>query len=147
MRVTAGGDDDDDDEDDTKTSKTTTKRKRGRPRRTESEEEDQDEKESYPRSECQSMLDSAWKTVESTHSAQDFTPFIALFYAGIRTTANRGYKESDITKSVAKIFHLEQDQVLQHLSEFVENQNRANSKDHKDGKDHKANPNKKRRTE
>ena len=101
------------------------------------DEKDQDvdlengaEENGYCEVECKAHLKSAWEMVEETHSSQDFTPFIAMFYYSMQKELadKEGYGEGDLTRMVANAFHLKQDQVFEHLSEFLEIENERKKK-------------------
>ena len=119
-------------------------RKRGRPRKRrkgdddEKEREKEDEEEGESQSgvveddkereaeakedglnEVDSALASSWKMVSGTHSSADFTPFIAMFYFGLRRHSAL-QEEQEALEATANVFHLDEEQVLEHLSAFKE---------------------------
>merc|ERR1712154_160445 len=122
-----GEKEEEEDDDDLNDDSTSNKRRRSKRTKKEKEKETEKEDESalYSESERRSNLDAAWEQVAGTHSAEDFTPWITLFYFGFLDMVKNGHQEKDalVVEQVANLFHVKQDQVLGHLSEFVETQN------------------------
>lgn len=86
--------------------------------------EDEVKEEEVEKSEVELDLDASWEMVEKTHSDIDFTPFIALFFFGMRVHGGKE-GEQEALETAAKVFRLDEDQVLGHLSEFNELKNKA----------------------
>lgn len=104
-------------------------RKRGRPRKKRKAEIEEKEVEDggdqdAEGGEVEEELDAAWKMVEGTHSSGDFTPFIALFYFGMRVHGGKEEEQAALTVT-ADVFRLDESQILEHLSEFEEMKNKA----------------------
>ena len=69
--------------------------------------------------EYQARLKVAWNAVESTHSPQDLTSFIALFYFALRTDHPR-LNEQNVMNIVDRTFQLNAEHVRHHLDVFSE---------------------------
>ena len=69
--------------------------------------------------------ENALAMVESTHSPEEFTPWVALLHFGIKESIKAEHRtERSVTVAVADVFGVDEREVLQHLSVFGHQENK-----------------------
>ena len=74
----------------------------------------------YPPRECQKYANNAYKSIEKTHSfvGGDVTPFIGMFYYGLKMYNKQKKPGEDVIETMAKMFKMTPKDIKQHLNQF-----------------------------